>query len=120
MNDDFDELDHALFALPLEPPPAGLRESILRATVYAPLPAFAFRGVEIALIGCVFAVGAWLLLALVTDAGLAATLHAQLLAVARVFADPSTLLWLAAGGSIVTWFSFGALVPGSGRRLWRS
>ena len=35
MNDDFDELDRALFALPLEAPPPGLRQSILNATVYA-------------------------------------------------------------------------------------
>ena len=33
--DEHDDLDRALFALPLEEPPAGLRASILRATVFA-------------------------------------------------------------------------------------
>ena len=36
MNGDYDDLDRALMALPLEEPPAGLRESILASTIYAP------------------------------------------------------------------------------------
>ena len=35
MNGDYDDLDRALMALPLEEPPAGLRDSILASTVYA-------------------------------------------------------------------------------------
>jgi hypothetical protein len=33
---EFDEIDRALFALPLEDPPPGLRQSILNCTVNAP------------------------------------------------------------------------------------
>jgi hypothetical protein len=36
-----DELDRALFALPLEEPPADLHQRILAATVQRPAPAFA-------------------------------------------------------------------------------
>jgi hypothetical protein len=36
-----DELDRALFALPLEEPPAGLHGQILAATVLRPAPVFA-------------------------------------------------------------------------------
>ena len=38
MYDSDDALDRALFALPLEEPPAGLRASILLATAYRPAP----------------------------------------------------------------------------------
>ena len=42
--DSDDALDRALFALPLEEPPADLRASILTATVYRPAPAFSRVG----------------------------------------------------------------------------
>ncbi len=120
MNDDFDDLDRALFALPLETPPAGLREAILRATTIAPSAAHVFGRFEIALLGSIFAVAVWLVLALATDPVFARTVNSQLFALARVFADPATLLWLATGGSIAAWLSLGSLLPGTARRLWRS
>ena len=63
MNDDFDELDRALFALPLETPPPGLRESILNATVYAQARAAlepVARPWEAWLAGGALAVAVWL------------------------------------------------------------
>jgi hypothetical protein len=36
-----DELDRALFALPLEEPPAGLHAQIMAATAFRPAPTFA-------------------------------------------------------------------------------
>ncbi len=114
MTDDFDDLDRALFALPLEMPPAGMRAAILRATAEAPLPVFAFGSFEIALIGSVFAVAVWMLLAFVMHPSLAAALNAQIVALTHAFADPATILWLAAGGSVAAWFSFGnGLLGGS-------
>ena len=106
MNDDLDDLDRALFALPLETPPAGMRAAILRATVDAPSPGYAFDPLEIALIGSVFAVAVWLLLALATNPSLAGSAIADLRALARAFADPATILWVAAGGSVAAWFWF--------------
>lgn len=115
MNDDFDDLDRALFALPLEVPPDGLRAAILQTTSHAAIPSFALGRLDIALIGSVAAIAVWLLLALVTQPALGNTIALQLLAVTRAFAAPSTILWLAAGGAVVAWFSFGNVVVGSGR-----
>ncbi len=55
MNMDDEALEQALFALPLEEPPAGLRASILMATAYRPAPAFSVW--ELAGLGVVGAVG---------------------------------------------------------------
>jgi hypothetical protein len=98
---DFDELDRALFALPLEEPPAGLRESILRATVYGPVAnAIAFNFWEVAGIGAALAVAVWLALLLVADKEFA--MQASILAVTlfRAAANPATLVWCAMGGWI--------------------
>jgi hypothetical protein len=121
MNDDFDELDRALFALPLATPPPGLRESILRATIEAPAPVAAVTRVEIAVIGCVLAVAAWMLLMVANDAALATALGAQISAAVRDLADPQTLLWLAAGTFVATLFTLGNFMPGTlGSRARRS
>ena len=118
MNDDYDELDRALFALPLATPPAGMREAILRATSLAPATSIALGRYEIVAIGSVLAVVAWMLLALLGDPSRASAFNAQIFAVVRALADPATLLWLATGASITACFS---IVPAiGGRRLWRS
>jgi len=107
MNDDMDDLDRAIFALPLEAPPAGLREAILRATVYAEsiVPA-AFGRWEIAGIGGALALAAWFVLLAIADRDFAATFSAGAYALARAFADPATLAWLATGGSIAVLATF--------------
>lgn len=64
-----DDLDRALFALPLEQPPAELRDRILSATIYRPsLPVF--RQWEILLLGTVVALLAWLIVALPAGVGI--------------------------------------------------
>ncbi len=64
MNDDFDELDRALFALPLETPPPGLRAAILLSTIGAQRRACAhlapFATWEILALGTAIAVAVWL------------------------------------------------------------
>jgi hypothetical protein len=100
MNDDLDDLDRALFALPLETPPAGLRASILNATVYAetarPVVSLA-RPWELWACGAALAVAAWLVFALITQRGFAATLSADIFLTVRPFAEPITLSWFAVG-----------------------
>lgn len=121
MNDDYDELDRALFALPLATPPEGMREAILRATIDAPAPSpvFALGRYEIVAIGSALAIFAWLLLIVLGDPARASDLGAQITLVMRALAEPATLLWLATGASIAAYFSFG-LSGISGARLWRS
>jgi hypothetical protein len=105
MNDEFDDLDRALFALPLEVPPAGLRESILRATVYASVAEPAFRPWEIAAIGAALAVAVWLAIVVATNRAFGAELTANAVALGRAFADPAFLVWLTVGTAIAIWTS---------------
>jgi hypothetical protein len=115
MDDDgTDELDRALFALPLAEPPAGLRAAILRATVYAqPVASAAFGRTETIVIGVVLALAAWLLIACVADRALAAGLDALVLDVVRGLADTRTILWLGFGTATAVAFTKGR-VPGLG------
>ena len=109
MNDDFDELDRALFALPLEAPPPGLRQSILNATVYARAQAAAgpeIRTWELVVVGIALAAATWLILSLLASKGFAAAFDADLLGAGRAIADPTTLVWLGAGGAVAAWLSF--------------
>jgi hypothetical protein len=97
MNDD--ELDRALFALPLAEPPPDLRASILASTIFAPRPMM--RTWETIVIGVVLAVVAWLVLGVLTSGGPVATLislKASMLT--AIFTNPETLLWLGMGGLI--------------------
>ncbi len=121
MNEDFDELDRALFALPLATPPAGMREAILRSTIEAPAPGpiFALGRYEIVAIGSALAIFVWMLMAVLGDPTRASDFSAQITLVIRELAEPSTLLWLATGAFIAAYFSIG--LPGiNGARLWRS
>ena len=121
MNDDFDDLDRALFALPLEVPPAGMREAILRSTSYAPASAsaFALGRYEIIAIGSALAIFAWLLLVILADPSRASDVNSQITFVMRELAEPATLFWLATGASIAAYFSI-SFSGISGARLWRS
>jgi hypothetical protein len=100
-----DELERALFALPLEEPPADLRASILAATIYrAPLPVKAW---EVWALGALCAVLTWLLL-LIARGGAAPTLAALSTYIDQavtVFMQPQTLFWIALGGGAALWIS---------------
>jgi hypothetical protein len=121
-----DELESAIFALPLEEPPAGMRASILLATAYRPAPAFS--AVELATLGSLGAVALWLVVLLVLGGG---TLFVQTLAaigsfLSHALSNPGTLAWLAAGGATALWLTLftgyqpAALAPHrSGRRASR-
>jgi hypothetical protein len=106
MNDDFDELDRALFALPLEAPPAGLRQSILNATIYAPVQVAVppvVRPWEVSLVGGALAIALWLVYALVTDKSFGPAFTTSVVNFAHGFSDPTTLVWLGAGSAIAAW-----------------
>jgi hypothetical protein len=105
MNMDEDALDQALFALPLEEPPAGLRASILLATAYRPSPAFSV--LELAVLGAAGAIGIWLFVLLALGGG---TLFVHTLETigsfaARSLSSTTTLAWVAAGGATALWLS---------------
>jgi hypothetical protein len=119
MNDEFDDLDRALFALPLETPPAGMREAILRATSHMPATAFALGRYEIVAIGSFLAIFVWMLLVLLGDPTRASDFNLEVSAVVSALAQPATLLWLATGASVAACFSVG--LPGIGEhRIRRS
>jgi hypothetical protein len=103
---DDDALDRALFALPLEEPPADLRTSILTATIYRPVPAFAWW--EIAALGAMAAVLVWLI-ALIAMGGGTLFVHtvATIVSTAsRPLTNVTTLAWIAAGTATAMWLVF--------------
>jgi hypothetical protein len=104
--EDDDALDAALFALPLEEPPADLRASILAATVYRPAPIFSFR--EILALGTLSAVVVWLVVAVVLGGGtlFVHTLQDAQVVVGRALSSAMTVAWIAAGGATAIWLSF--------------
>jgi hypothetical protein len=106
MYDSDDALDRALFALPLEEPPAGLRASILTATAYRPAPAFTMW--EAVFIGTVTAVMAWLVALIVLGGGplFVSTVTAIAFTGARAISNTGNLAWLAAGGATAFWLTF--------------
>jgi energy-converting hydrogenase Eha subunit B len=111
---EYDDIDRALFALPLEAPPQGLREAILRSTVHAPrrvaatAPAFLWESIGV---GVSLALAVWLTIALVANPGFAAQALSALIAFGRVLTDPATLTWLAVGASATLWLSIVTLRP---------
>jgi hypothetical protein len=112
MNGEFDDLDRALRALPLEEPPAGLRDSILAATIYAPsVPALAMRFWEVTGVGVWLALAAWLGLAVISNHAAASQFAAFGSRVASVLSDTLTLEWLAAGMSLALTISFVTIQP---------
>ena len=103
---DDDALERALFALPLEEPPADLRASILTATAYRPAPAFSVW--EVTLLGVMAAVCVWLILAIVSGGQtlFVHTLTAIASTAARPFSNVATVAWLAAGLATAFWLVF--------------
>lgn len=106
MYDSDDALDRALFALPLEEPPAGMRASILTATAYRPAPAFSVW--EAAVIGTMAAVVVWLVVLIALGGGslFVNTLSQIVLTSTRALSNLSTVAWLAAGGATAFWLTF--------------
>jgi hypothetical protein len=105
MFDDDDALDAALFALPLEEPPADLRASILSATIYRPAPLFSRR--EIIVLGTLTGILVWGILAIALGGGdlFRRTLEATGDALGGALANWTTLGWLAAGGATAIWLT---------------
>ncbi len=103
--DSDDALDAALFALPLEEPPADLRAAILTSTVYRPAPVFSFR--ELAVLGLICAVVVWLVAAVIAGGAslFADSLQAVGTVITRAFSSESTLAWIAAGAATAIWVS---------------
>jgi len=101
MHDDYDDLDRAIFGMELATPPPGLRESILRATIYAPqlsAPAFATR--EFVFIGFIFAFALWLAMYTATNHAFGPSLANGAFALVRALGDTTNVAWLAAGGVV--------------------
>lgn len=99
-----DELDRALFALPLEPLPDGLRASILAAVSVVPVPIL--TGWEIGGIGAILALATWLtILVLTGGSSIGATIGMAGGEMARVASNWTTLAWLAVGASTGLWLS---------------
>jgi len=103
--DNDDALDRALFALPLEEPPADLRAAILTATIYRPAPVFSFR--ELLVLAAICAVVVWLLTAVVLggDSLFVHSLQALGIGAVHALGNTSLVLWAAAGGATAIWLS---------------
>ncbi|HZO95480.1 MAG TPA: hypothetical protein VFB22_17150 [Candidatus Baltobacteraceae bacterium] len=105
IDDDFDDLDRALAALPLEAPPPSLHARIMAATVYRPQAVA--RPWELWLTGTLVAICAWLVWLVVSAPH--ATERIGALAVDAVqtsgLTSMYTLLWLAVGASAAWWIS---------------
>jgi hypothetical protein len=103
--DSDDALDRALFALPLEEPPDGLRASILTATVYRPAPPFAVW--EVTGIAALVAIGVWFSVLIALGGG---TLFVHTFAtigqtLTQVLSNVSNLAWTAAGIATAAWLT---------------
>ena len=101
-----DELDRALFALPLEEPPADLHGRILAATVLRPAPTFRVWEICLLVVAVAFvgSLTAWLF-ATTPHAG--SRLADMIVAGARGLGlfSRATYVWLAVGISSVWWIS---------------
>jgi hypothetical protein len=105
MYDSDDALDRALFALPLEEPPAELRGAILTSTVYRPAAPFSVW--EVAGLGAIAAVTLWLVVLIAMGGGglFLHTLSTIGSSVASGLSNVTVLAWLAAGAATAFWLS---------------
>jgi hypothetical protein len=102
-----DELERALFALPLEEPPVELRSRILAATVSR--PRLTFRAWEVWLIGTMLAFMVWLAFLVGTSSpdiggAISRALCAGVDEIAALF-SVSALMWIVLGISCALWIS---------------
>jgi len=102
-----DELDRALFALPLEESSPDLHGRILNATIYRPrLP---LRAWEIYLVGTLVAIAVWLAVFVMTgvpdvESRVSFGLSLAMARVGALVASPA-VLWLMLGASSTFWIS---------------
>ncbi len=102
-----DELERALFALPLEEPPANLRARILAATIER--PRLTFAAWEIWMVGTVTAFMVWLAVLVATsvpDIG-GAIVQTVSYGIDRFAGtiSPAALVWIGVGVSFAIWMS---------------
>jgi hypothetical protein len=108
-----DELDRALFALPLEEPPADLHGRILAATVLRPAPTF--RTWELWLLAGALALAAWFTFWIFTSSPLnGSRLSEEIEAGLRSLGlfQRATYVWTGIGLSSVWWISRLSFMPG--------
>jgi hypothetical protein len=105
MYDSDDALDRALFALPLEEPPAELRGAILASTAYRPAAPFSVW--EVAGLGALAAVTLWLIVLIAMGGGglFLHTLATIGSSIAGGLSNVTLLAWLAAGAMTAFWLS---------------
>lgn len=98
-----DDLERALFNLPLEETPANLRTSILARTVYR--QTLQVKPWEVWLMGGCVAVIAWLLVSILREGPgpVISALNVVGAAILAVLSQPATLLWIAVGGAVSMW-----------------
>ena len=111
-----EELEQALFALPLEKPPGDLHALILGATIYRPRLNVATW--EVWTLGTIAACMVWLtILLFTTPAQTIAHLSTQLTALAAsawtpsILATNGVLLWMSIGISAAIWVSQLTFIP---------
>jgi len=100
-----DDLERALFNLPLEEAPANLRTAILSRTIYRQtLPV---KPWEVWLTGGCVAMIAWFLVLILRggSAPVVSGLDVIGAAILDVVSQPATLLWIALGGAAAMWIS---------------
>lgn len=103
--DSDEELERALFALPLEEPPAGMHEAILARTIYR--PALPFKAWESWAFGGLAALLTWLLVSVIAGGAPAtlATIGTDITTALAFLAQPQMLFWIAIGGGAALWIS---------------
>ncbi len=105
MYDSDDALDRALFALPLEEPPSGLRAAILARTAYRPSSPFGVW--EVAALGSLAAVLVWLIVSIALGGGglFVETASAIGSAIGDALTNVTVLAWVAAGAVTAYWLT---------------
>lgn len=101
------DLERALFNLPLEEAPDGMRASILAGTIYHRHALPPVKIWETWLMGGCLAVIAWLMVLVLREgfAPVVSTLNTIGAAILYVVSQPSTVLWVAVGGAAAVWLS---------------
>jgi hypothetical protein len=113
MNYSDSDLERALFNLPLEETPAGMRASILTHTVYHRHALPVVKAWEAWLIGGCLAAIAWIMVLVLREgfAPVVSALNSIGEAILYVVSQPSTVLWIAVGGAAAIWLSHFTFVP---------
>lgn len=113
MNYSDNDLERALFNLPLEEAPDGMRASILAHTIYHRHAVPVIKAWEAWLIGGCLAAIAWLVVLVLREgpAPVVSALNAFGAAILDIVSQPATVLWIAVGGAAAIWLSHLTLIP---------